>query len=92
MATAIYSLNNPRQFRQSLNFYHILRNILRLKNNRAVYKKEDILRALAAEFNIDISCMSKMLEAKKANKRLPGKIAAELFNSFVGDLEKIARC
>ena len=88
------NIDNPDLDKLLMKFFtaslHILRNILRLKNRQAVYHKEDILRALAAEFHIDISNMNKMLESRKANRRLSKKVAAELFGSFVGDLEKIA--
>ena len=69
---------------------HILRNISRLKSGQAVYKKEDILKKIAAEFNVDISNMKKILYAKNAGKRLSRKVAAEFFSSFVNDLEKIS--
>jgi predicted nucleotidyltransferase len=88
------NINNPGLDRLLMRFFtsslHILRNILRLKNSQAVYRKEDILQSLAAEFHVDISNMSKILEAKKTSRRLSRKIAAGLFNSFVNDLEKIA--
>ena len=90
------NINNPDLDKLLIKFFisslHILRNILRLKNKQAVYQKEYILRDLAAEFHIDISDMSKILEFKKANRRFSKKAAAELFNSFVNDLEKIAGC
>ena len=69
---------------------HILRNISRLKGGQSVYNKEDILKKIASEFNIDISNMKKILDAKNQGKRLSRKIAFELFGSFVSDLEKIA--
>ncbi len=69
---------------------HILRNILRLKNNQVIYRKEDILVSLASEFHIDISYMKKISEAKNANRRLPKRVTVEFFNLFVSDLEKIS--
>ena len=69
---------------------HILRNISRLKGGQAVYKKEDILNNIAAEFNVDIANMQKTLEAKNRGRRLPRKVAARLFSACVSDLEKIA--
>ncbi len=69
---------------------HILRNILRLKNNQVVYRKEDILAALAYEFHIDISYMKKILEAKSFSRRLSKKLTAEFFNLLIRDLENIS--
>ena len=88
------SMNSPDLDKLLLKFFtaslHILRNILRLKNGRAVYRKEDILNGIAGGFHIDVSNMKKILEAKSANRRLPRKAARELFVSIVGDLEKIS--
>ena len=69
---------------------HVLRNILRLKKGSVAYRKEEILDGIAAEFHIDTSGMKKIWAAKAANRRLPRKEAAALFNSFVNDLEKIS--
>lgn len=86
-------INNPDLDKLLIKFFtsslHILRNILRLKNNQALYRKEDILTALASEFHIDISYMKKILEARNANRRLPKKVTAEFFNLLVSDLETI---
>ena len=87
-------IDSPNLDRMLMKFFtsslHILRNVLRLKSGRAIYRKEEILNEAAGEFNIDISTMKKILDAKLANKRLPGKQASGLFISFVDILEKIS--
>ncbi|MDD5136574.1 MAG: hypothetical protein PHN63_04430 [Candidatus Omnitrophica bacterium] len=88
------SVDSPDLDKLLLKFFtsslHILRNVLRLKSGNAVYRKEDILNAISAGFHIDTAGMRKILEARGAGKRLPKRSAAELFNSFVADLEKIS--
>ena len=88
------NINNPGLDKLLIRFFtsslHLLRNILRLKSGRTVYKKEDIINSIAVEFNIDISDMKKILGIKSAGKRLSKKAASELFGSFVNDLEKMS--
>ena len=87
-------MNDPDLDKLLLKFFtsslHVLRNILRLKKGSAAYLKGEILDGIAVEFHIDISGMKKILAAKTADRRLPRKDAAALFNSFVNDLEKIS--
>ena len=90
----LFNAGNPDLDKLLFKFFtsslHILRNVLRLKSGNAAYLKEEILDGIAAGFHIDTSNMRKILEARRANKRLPKKTAAGLLNSFVADLEKIS--
>lgn len=68
---------------------HILRNVLRLKGKAAPYKKEDVLKELVSEFNIDIGIWGKIHSAKKSEIKLSRYDIEPLFVNFVSELEKI---
>ena len=68
---------------------HILRNVLRLKGKKPPYKKEDILKELAAEFEIDMGMWEKILAAKNKQIKLRNKDIENLFVNFISELEKI---
>lgn len=68
---------------------HILRNLIRFKNKTPAYLKEDILKQINQEFQINISTFNKILEARNKNLRLKIKEVESLLFAFVGELEKI---
>lgn len=76
-------------FKSFNSILHILRNVLRLKGKSAPYKKEDVLKELAAEFNIDIDIWGKIYSAKKSEIKLSRHDIEPLFVNFVRELEKI---
>lgn len=68
---------------------HILRNVLRLKSNKAPYLKQEILEQLQAEFQIDKPVWKKILATKNKQIKLKGKDIDGLFISFIKELEKL---
>jgi len=70
---------------------HILRNVLRLSGRQPPYKKEDLLKELAAHFKIGISYWEKILAAKLKKIRINKVETEELFLVFVNNLEEIIR-
>ena len=68
---------------------HISRNVLRLKGKRPPYKKDEILKELAAEFQIDTGVWAKILAAKNKQVKLGNKDIENLFVNFINELEKI---
>jgi len=68
---------------------HILRNVLRLKDKKPPYKKEDILKEVALDFQIDIGVWKEILAAKNKQIKLRDKDIENLFINFVSELEKI---
>jgi len=76
-------------FKSFTSVLHILRNVLRLKGKKAPYKKEDIIKGLALEFEFDSKNWRKILAAKNKQIKLRHKDTEELFVNFVRELEKI---
>lgn len=76
-------------FRSFTSILHILRNVLRLKEKKSAYKKEDILKEAALEFNIDAGVWEKILAAKKKQIKLKQSAIENLFIDFVRESEKI---
>ncbi len=76
-------------FKSFNSILHILRNVLRLKNKTPAYKKEEILKQLALEFNIDMNIWGKILAAKAKKIKLNNKDAEQLFIDFIRELERI---
>jgi len=68
---------------------HISRNVLRLKGRKPPYKKEEILKELAAEFQIDMGMWEEILAAKNKQIKLRNKDIENLFVNFISELEKI---
>ena len=68
---------------------HILRNVLRLKGKESPYLKQEILKELKSEFQIDINIWEKILAAKLKQIKLSSKDTEELFINFIRELEKI---
>ncbi len=68
---------------------HISRNILRLKGKEPPYKKDKILKELAAEFQINTEVWEKILAAKNKQLKLGNRDIENLFVSFISELEKI---
>jgi hypothetical protein len=70
---------------------HILRNVLRLKNIKPPYKKEDLLKELAKHFEIEAAKWEKILACKQKKIKANKAEIEGLFIIFVDDLEKIIR-
>jgi len=68
---------------------HILRNVLRIKGKQPPYLKQDILKDITAEFQIEVDRWEKILAAKNKQIKLKGKEIERLFVNFVRDVEKI---
>lgn len=66
---------------------HIARNVLRLKGGKPAYLKQEVLRQLSAEFNIDLTVWEKILAVKNKRIKLNGKDVEPLFVNFVKELE-----
>ncbi|MFA5145703.1 MAG: hypothetical protein WC723_06880 [Candidatus Omnitrophota bacterium] len=75
-----------KSFNSSL---HVLRNLIRLKGKAPPYLKEDVLKELGREFQIDTQALNKILVAKSKNLRLSSGQIEGLFFSFVKQLEEI---
>jgi hypothetical protein len=76
-------------FKSSNSILHILRNVLRLKGKGAPYLKQDILKEVALEFQIDISLWEKILASRNKQIKINHKDIEDLFIKFIKDLEKI---
>ncbi len=76
-------------FKSFTSVLHILRNVLRLKGRKPPYKKEDILKEVALEFEFDSRNWNKILAAKNKQIKLSHKDTEGLFVNFVRELEKI---
>ncbi len=76
-------------FKSFTSVLHILRNVLRLKGRKPPYKKEDILKEVALEFEFDSKNWNKILAAKNKQIKLRQKDTEGLFVNFVRELEKI---
>lgn len=76
-------------FKSITSILHIARNVLRLKGKPAVYKKEDIIRGLGAEFQIDAQIWNKILAAKNKAVKISNEETESLFANFVREVEKI---
>ena len=68
---------------------HILRNVLRLKGKKPAYLKQDILKEVTLEFQINKAVLEKILTAKNKQIKLKGSEIEELFVNFVRELEKL---
>ncbi len=92
----LYLKNRSKQalsdllFRSFTSVLHILRNLVRLKGVTPSYRKEDLVKDIAREFQIDTSILEKILRAKIKGERLGYKEAESLFFSFVKEIERIA--
>ncbi|MDD5561384.1 MAG: hypothetical protein PHT50_04545 [Candidatus Omnitrophica bacterium] len=84
------SLKEPL-FKYFTSVLHILRNVLRIKDRQTPYKKEELLKELAAYFKIGFSHWDRILSAKLKKIRLNNADTEKLFAVFVGDLEEIVR-
>ncbi|MBI5144052.1 MAG: hypothetical protein HZA30_03170 [Candidatus Omnitrophica bacterium] len=76
-------------FRSSTSVLHLLRNLIRLKGTAPAYSKEDAVKAIAQEFNIDPANFNSILAARNRDLRLRHSELDSLFRAFVSDLEKI---
>jgi predicted nucleotidyltransferase len=76
-------------FKSFTSVMHILRNILRIKGKAPPYLKQDIIKSIALEFQIDVGSWEKILAAKNKQIKLGFNELKQLFINFVKDLEKI---
>jgi len=76
-------------FKSANSALHILRNLVRLKGKAPAYLKEGILEDISGEFAINTAAFSRILEAKKLNRRLSYQESEGLLFAFVAELEKI---
>lgn len=76
-------------FKSFTSIIHILRNVLRMKAKLPPYLKQDILKDITAEFQVDGDTWERILAAKNKQLRLDAKGIEQLFVNFVKDLEKI---
>jgi predicted nucleotidyltransferase len=76
-------------FKSFTSILHILRNVLRLRGKKPPYKKDEILKELALEFQFDLKDWGKILAAKNKQIKLSRTDIEELFVNFVSELEKI---
>lgn len=76
-------------FKSITSILHIARNVLRLKGKQPVYKKEDIINALATEFQIDSILWKSLLAAKNKITGLSNRETEAMFVNFVREVEKI---
>ncbi|MFA6079114.1 MAG: hypothetical protein WC779_05150 [Candidatus Omnitrophota bacterium] len=67
---------------------HILRNVMRMKGAPHA-RTSEVLNDVAREFGIDITNVSKAMEAKKNNLKLSDKELDEMLASITQDLEDI---
>ena len=68
---------------------HVLRNVLRLKGKKPAYQKKDLIKDLAAEFEMNLHSWETILAAKQNEVKLGVKTTCRLFANFVDDLEGI---
>lgn len=69
---------------------HILRNVVRLKGEEPSYLKQDILKDVASNFQINRDTWEKILAAKNKQLKLSSAEIELLFTSFIRDLDNIA--
>ena len=79
-------------FKASTSILHISRNLLRLKNKPALYKKEEVISSLGAEFQINVAVWKKILGAKNKTIKLNNQETGQVFQEFVKEVEKLADC
>lgn len=68
---------------------HILRNVIRIKGKQPPYLKQDILKEIVLNFQINQDVWNKILAAKNKQVKLNSEQIELLFIGFVRDLEKI---
>jgi len=76
-------------FRSITSILHISRNVLRLKGRQPVYRKEDIIRELAVEFQIDAGLWQKILTGKNKASKITDSETEKLFADFVREVERL---
>jgi predicted nucleotidyltransferase len=67
---------------------HLLRNILRLKGKTPPYAKEELIKELERELELDEAIFRRVYSLKKGNIRLTYKEVEDLFFSLAEELEK----
>ncbi len=77
-------------FQSFTSLVHLLRNLIRLKGKIPSCAKEEFIKEISREFDIDDSVFDKIYAAKKGNIKLSYKDADALFYDFVKELEKAA--
>ena len=77
-------------FKSCTSVAHILRNVLRLTGHKPPYIKKDVLNEAGSVMGLDISAMTRILEAKNASRAIPANEAGALLGKFTAELENIA--
>jgi len=77
-------------FKSFNSIMHILRNVLRIKGKLPPYLKQDILREVALNFQINQEVWEKILAAKNKQVKLNAAEIELLFIGFIKDLDRIA--
>ncbi len=70
---------------------HISRNVLRLKGNKPLYLKQDIINQLSEQLQIDKPLWDKLLAIKSKTIKIKSDGVEELFASFVKEVEKLIK-
>lgn len=78
-------------FRNLTSVAHILRNLVRLKGKTPSYAKEDILKEIAVELQVETPTLVRIWQAKKNSVNLKTEDWKSLFADFVLELEKIVK-
>jgi predicted nucleotidyltransferase len=76
-------------FKSFTSIMHILRNVLRIKGRQPPYLKQDTLKDITGEFQVDSNTWERILAAKNKEVKLSREEIEQLFINFVNDLEKI---
>lgn len=77
-------------FKSLTSSIHIFRNLLRLNGKVPSYKKDDVLNDISCEFNLDVSGLRKMLDARNSNSKLSALDIEYYFEELVRILECIS--
>lgn len=76
-------------FKSMTSMLHVSRNLLRLKNKPAPYRKEEIINSLSAEFQINAATWKMILNAKNKTIKLGDQETEQVFQEFVIEAEKL---
>ena len=89
MTTSTFMLKNLL-FKSLTSSVHILRNLVRLKGKTPSYAKEEVLKAVVKEFDVDAAPLLTILDAKNRNARISRQEVDRLFNFLVETLENVS--
>jgi len=91
---AYLRVRNPGALRDLLlnsftSILHILRSVLKIKGKVAPYLKQEVIKEVSKEFQINASIWESILAAKNNRIKLSNKEVEELFINFMSDLNKV---